>query len=299
LANDFVRSLRNAVLFGSVPAQAHITFLGRCRLFVDPSDNRGKSVLRSSGVTQPRVSLAWRGLAKRIRPDVVLDIGANYGEISLSLKYSEQSKVHLFEPNPHVRRYLDRSVSTHVNRQNIIVHSEVMSDRAGSVEFVIDRKWSGTSSVVGEIEDSGFKGGGEQSYERLNLSTSTIDQCVEAVSDRHLLFKIDVEGYERQVMLGMERTLRRSAAFGGIVEFDRLSLQRANTDPDAFVAHLKTLGIVHVLSGGTLSDMKVPPVHCDLVIVSDERYLDGLMRLPNILRTMSPRWLSGVFGGKS
>ncbi|WP_354267843.1 FkbM family methyltransferase [Bradyrhizobium ottawaense] len=282
-----------------MPAQAHIRFLGRCRLFVDPSDNRGQSVLRSCGVTQPRVSLVWRGLAKRIRPDIVLDIGANYGEISLSLKYSEQSQVHLFEPNPHVRRYLDRSVSTHVNRKNIIVHSEVVSDRPGFVEFVIDRKWSGTSSAVGEIEDSGFKGGGEQSYERLNLPTLTIDHCIEAVSCRSLLFKIDVEGYERQVMQGMERTLRGSASFGGIVEFDRNSLQRANTDPDAFVAQLRNIGIVHVLSGGTLSEMKVPPSHCDLVIVSDRKYLDGLTLLPNVLRAMSPRRLGRTLGGKS
>ncbi|MCK1328236.1 FkbM family methyltransferase [Bradyrhizobium sp. CW9] len=299
MASNFSRRLRNAVVFGTIPATTHVTFIGRGKLFVDPLDNRGQSVLKSLGATQPIISLVWRGLVRRIRPDIVLDVGANYGEIALSTKYSATSKIHLFEPNPHVRAYLNRSVSTHVNRENIQVHSEVASDRIGSVEFIIDRKWSGTSSVVGEIEDTGFKGQGAESYERLNLPTTTLDQCFGSVSNERLLFKIDVEGFENQVIQGMDRILRQSASFGGIIEFDRRSLLRANTDPDVFVAELRKRGEVKVLSNGTLSDLKRPPDHCDLLLVSKESYLEGLLLIPKLAKSISPRAVLNRIVGSS
>ncbi len=60
--------------------------------------------------------------------------------------------------------YLEKSVSARRDSGNIHLHAEFVSGQAGQQTFVVDRKWSGSSSTVGEISGSDLiKGDGQES----------------------------------------------------------------------------------------------------------------------------------------
>jgi FkbM family methyltransferase len=79
-------------------------------------------------------------------------------------------------------------------------------------QFVVDHKWSGTSSAIGRILDptNGFKRSGEEEFESIVVRSVRIDDILseQELADQTILFKIDVEGYEAKVIAGM-RTLSR------------------------------------------------------------------------------------------
>jgi len=280
--------LRNALLFRTLPKRDSVILFGRGELFIDTGDNRGRSILQNAGMTQPFTALLWRNLVSRLDPEIVLDIGANYGEIALSSTYSAGTQIHLFEPNPYVRTYLEKSVSTRRDSQNIRLHPELVGSQVGQQTFVVDRKWSGTSSAVGEISGSdGIKGDGAEHFEEITVASTTIDASLANAgvpAKRRLLFKIDVEGYEGHVLAGMKGTLRNAAAYAGIVEFDRDYLRRAGTDPEAMLRELSDLGVVSGVFGNQIfNDVDGLPGHFDLLVASSASVLAdigdaGMMR---------------------
>lgn len=269
--------LRNSLLFRTLPKRDSILLLGRGELFVDTKDNRGRAILQSAGMTQPFTAMLWTRLVRTLDPQIVLDIGANYGEIALSTSYSPRTQIHLFEPNPYVRCYLNKSVSSRADVDNFHVHSELVGSSVGRQTFVIDRKWSGTSSAVGEISGSDrIKGLGAEQFEEITVPCTTVDECLRASSLRHgrLLFKIDVEGYEGHVVTGMRNTLRDAAAYAGIVEFDRNYLQRAGTDPDELVRLFSERGVLRGVYGNrVVENLDELPDHVDLLVASSPSIL--------------------------
>jgi FkbM family methyltransferase len=189
------------------------------RLYVDTKENRGLRILRRVGETQPDISRLWRAAVTRIAPDVALDIGANYGEISIGATYPTETKVLLFEPNPNLQPFLQRSIASHVDKARITLIEAAVGPERGTVQIHYDRKWSGTSSIVRKPQDRGWKGKGELVVETLPTAVVAIDDVLaeRKLSAKRLLFKMDVEGYEWPALAGMIRSLE-SSNFLGIVE---------------------------------------------------------------------------------
>lgn len=270
--------LRNSLLFRTFAKHDSVLLFGRGELFVDTKDNRGRAILKSAGTTQPFTAMLWRRLVRTFDPQVVLDIGANYGEIALSSTYGPSTQIHLFEPNPYVTPYLEKSVSSRRDCENFHLHSELVGSSVGRQTFVIDRKWSGTSSAVGEISASDrVKGIGAEHFEELSVPSTTVDECLAnsgLTPGLRLLFKIDVEGYEGHVVAGMRRTLRDAVAYAGIVEFDRTYLQRAGTNPDELLRYFSETGVLRGASGNRIIErLDQLPEHVDLLVSSSPSIL--------------------------
>jgi hypothetical protein len=147
--------------------------LGSGKLYVNRADNRGKAILENNGVMQSQVSALWLSLVKLMSPTIVLDIGANHGEVSLSARYSQKARIMLFEPNPSLTPFLEQSISSHINRSQISLLTRLVSDSISEQPFYVDRKWSGTSSALGPLieETKSFKGEGPESFEKLLLAS--------------------------------------------------------------------------------------------------------------------------------
>ena len=118
--------LRNALQFGALPKRESVFLIGRGEIFVDTRDNRGRAILDCAGMTQPFTTALWRRLIKIIDPEIVLDIGANYGEIALSSTYGLGTQIHLFEPNPYVRAYLNKSILSRKDVRDVHLHPELV-----------------------------------------------------------------------------------------------------------------------------------------------------------------------------
>jgi FkbM family methyltransferase len=292
--NSTIRHLakrtRSFFVFGASRSGDSIQFSGTGDLYVSTGDNRGRAILDSFGVTQPRVTLLWRILTRHLAPTLILDIGANHGEVALSTRYSREARITLFEPNPALRPFLERSIAAHVNRSQISLSTSLVSDSCMEQHFFVDHKWSGTSSAVGPIldESNSVKGAGKECFEELVMRPVCIDDVVagKELGEQRLLFKIDVEGFEAKVIAGMTKTLRSVKVFAGITEFDRVLLRRAGTDPREFLSTLENLGVPMILEKGSLkrvgpnSDI---PDHTDIVIGSKESRL-GALELPTMAK---------------
>lgn len=193
----------------------HLSLEGTRRvLFVDPSDRRGKALLRHGGFYAAHVKDFWRWAADAFAPSLVLDVGVNYGEFFFSATYSSARRVVGVEANKNLEPWIIRSLETHPNASVFEIHYVIATDKtAGDGVLYVDTRWSGTSSV---------SSGGEQRREvPLAVPTMAMDDLLfaDARSNDRLLFKIDVEGHEPSVLEGMKQTLGRCGAALGVVEF--------------------------------------------------------------------------------
>lgn len=127
--------------------------------------------------------------------DIFLDVGANIGYFTriAGRLVGPAGHVHAFEPMPSAIRLL-RKNSEHL--PNISIHEIALSDHRGNSDFSI-RKQGETSSL----------GGDPQAAKMIRVRTDTIDNLFSA-HDRVDVIKIDVEGYEHEVLQGARDTLR-------------------------------------------------------------------------------------------
>jgi FkbM family methyltransferase len=268
-ARAAARAVRSAIIFGSFTSGDQIKLLRRGRLYVDRTDRRGQTLLEGGGPIYPGPALVWRELARYFRPDIFLDVGANYGEVALSTRYASDATVYLFEPNPRVVSFLRRSISSHPDRQRLNLVAQFASSNDGTQRFGISRCWSGNSHGINDSSSSAGNG----DYEIVDVPATTVDAVLKS---RHVLercklqFKVDVEGFEREVMLGMRETLSNVRAFAGLLEFDRARLARARTDPDRFWQELAALGDVFEIIKGRIRPAHLEHIgnHTDLLVAS-------------------------------
>jgi FkbM family methyltransferase len=176
------------------------------RLYVDPTDHRAWRLAMHSGALDIDAIRAWHLLARLIEPDLVLDVGANYGEVILSADYPVGADIHLVEPNPRLVRLLRRSISEAALPAT--VHQVAASDGSGVATMKISPKSSGTSTLEPRPWPT---------YREIEVETSRIDDFVQP-GHRRCLFKIDVEGHEGAVLAGMAETLAGCERWFGLIE---------------------------------------------------------------------------------
>jgi FkbM family methyltransferase len=137
------------------------------------------------------------------RPDVFLDIGANYGTHSL-LFLAHQIETVSFEPNESCHSYFKEACL--LNQFEPAIQAVALSDRTGCAElrYPEDATWMGSTRPTDTPElEPGHK-----------LITQKVGQCKlddyrESFGNRRLLVKIDTEGNEYFVLQGALLILRK------------------------------------------------------------------------------------------
>ena len=139
-------------------------------------------------------------ICRYLSPDsVAVDIGANIGITSLLLsRHLPNGRVFAFEPSPGVFSVLKDNL--HANQaENVIPANCAMGFRAGEMGFA-------DASAFGHLLDEGSM---LRARPSITIPVRTVDDFVlEAGLDRVDFVKIDVEGFEYDVLRGMERTER-------------------------------------------------------------------------------------------
>lgn len=245
-------------------------------VYVDPKDPRGWQIVLGLGRGhQPALIALWRKVTALADADLVIDVGANYGEFTLSGSYRAGTRVIAIEPNPAVAEYLRRSIADHQNADQIERHEVIVSDRGGvETELRIHPEWSGSASVALDGDD----------LASVTVPTQTLDQlCPEVTASMSIVLKIDVEGWERHVISGASTAIGRAGSVTAIVEFAPDHLRRADTDPAALFARLLTVGPCHSVSweGDIEAVQACPDTVTDLLVTSNPavaRWLDAQQR---------------------
>ncbi|MFV0535336.1 MAG: hypothetical protein ACK5MR_17040, partial [Cumulibacter sp.] len=81
--------------------------MGR-RIYVAEGDARGDALIAAGGDFNPGSLHLWRQALELREWDVIVDVGANYGEMLLGVDLPVASRVIAYEPNPHVLPHLKR-----------------------------------------------------------------------------------------------------------------------------------------------------------------------------------------------
>ncbi len=137
----------------------------------------------------------------------MFDVGCNVGNVAIrTWKTIPNVKIHLFEPNPLILDDLEKNIKKVPNKFKKI-NQLGFSDKKGYLDLSIDPTNTGVSSFEYEFG------------EKIKCPITTIDQYI---NDQKLikvgLCKIDVEGYELQVLEGAKESLSAEI-------FDALSLE--------------------------------------------------------------------------
>jgi FkbM family methyltransferase len=132
----------------------------------------------------------------------VLDIGANVGDwtLSIALRVGANGRVLAFEPVPYLADAISKT--SRINRQNQVeVHNLALSNEDGSAEFSVEQGNSGGSRLGPMSGD----------FSSITVPTRRLDSLLAERPDidRIDFIKIDVEGFELQVLEGARTTLAR------------------------------------------------------------------------------------------
>jgi len=143
-------------------------------------------------------------LRSHVQPDdIMLDIGANFGYYSLIFsKLAYRGLVHAFEPNPECYEILFLNTSS---ISNIISHQLAVSNKIETRQFFKHRAYG----MGGFIPQEGMNG-------IFQIETLPLDHFNFKRVD---WIKIDVEGFESQVIEGLADTIKRNLNIRLIIEF--------------------------------------------------------------------------------
>ena len=173
-----------------------------------------KSVSSRSTLFFPEKSIAkWffeKGIAEKpliewfcatfVKPDkVFLDIGAHVGTYTLTCA-PNAARTHAFECNPKVFCYLAANVALHQLESRVTVHPCALGSAAGVLPYIL------------RSEDGG--GNGLKVLNSSDSNRASIPVEVRTLDSFNLenigCIKIDVEGFEKDVLMGARDTLRRN-----------------------------------------------------------------------------------------
>jgi FkbM family methyltransferase len=183
----------------------------------------------------------------------VLDIGANLGlyTVLLSRLVGDDGSIISFEPDPDLFSALQSNCRT--NRAgNVELHNVAAGARSGRMVLSRSLANAGDNRLSGK-RDSQF-------CRPVEVRVATVD---EIVGERRVDFvKLDVQGWEGEVLRGMQRVLRSNPRLQICFEYWPHGLRDAGWDPMAFLNTLYDQGFeIYSISGepiGAVADWRPP-----------------------------------------
>lgn len=213
-----------------------------------PSRTSLTSKLRFILGTLDRESIAVCRLVVR-KGVTALDIGAHAGYYTrmLSDLVGPGGRVFAFEPHPDNFKMLITNVA---GRVNVLPVPAAVGARTGKAELYEMQSSSQHSLYDLSRHLPHFERRGS-----LVVEVTTVDDFLRAYGNPAVGFaKLDVEGAEPAVLVGMEQTIARSPDLVMIVEFNPPALVAVGVGPEGFLEQLHDLGfeVAAILSGGRL-----------------------------------------------
>lgn len=175
------------------------------RIGVDLRDAIGSEIFKQRIFDLGVSECAWRLLQPG---DQVIDAGANLGYMTMlfAARTGSAGLVHSFEPHPEVGAALQANVERAEQARNaarVVIHRCALGATRGNANLVETDYFAinqGTASI-GRVSN----GEGERLGRSHCVAVETLDECFP--TERFALLKIDVEGFELEVLKGAERLL--------------------------------------------------------------------------------------------
>jgi FkbM family methyltransferase len=165
------------------------------------ADNYIEWTILSTGTYEEEIGKLIKLFLKK--GDTALDIGANIGLQSLRMSHAigMEGKVYAFEPLEYLQEKFKKNISLN-KAANVILFPFALSDRQDETNFKIDsHSWN-----QGAFSLDNQNGG----HETQKVIVKVADEIPELQRlDNITMIKIDVEGFEYQVLQGLKQTLQK------------------------------------------------------------------------------------------
>jgi FkbM family methyltransferase len=186
-------------------------------------------------------------LRGRIRPgNICIDVGANVGAYVLQLaKWSAPNgRVIAFEPNPLARAILQRHVKWNHIEDRVLIERAAVSSIVGTLKMFVHRS-DGMSRLNAPNPRIAKRAFG------IEVPVITLSQFCQNRGIEPDCVMIDVEGFEIQVLLGFEATLKKiSKKIEIVIEMHPNAWESANTTRELAQETFASLGFVPVALTG-------------------------------------------------
>ena len=170
---------------------------------------------------------------------VAIDVGANVGwhTLLMAARVREEGRVLAFEPNPTVRQRLCEAIE--LNRlAQVSVHDCALSDTSGRVRFnapMASDPRAGTGCIAG-------RPGSSETDCMVEVRCETLDNVLQSTELARVDFiKIDVEGWEWNVLRGASATLQRYRPHI-VFEYDANYVERGGGSMDGLAEFFASRG---------------------------------------------------------
>jgi FkbM family methyltransferase len=144
--------------------------------------------------------------------DIVLDVGANIGYVSLyfGTLVGDRGRVYAFEPGQNNLSYLARNVA---QARNITIIPNALGERAETRPFHLENLTGQTNSFLSEFKT--LEAAARSHFMTVETKSVPVqvlrgDDFVEKNGIRPDFVKMDVEGFEYEVLKGLEKTICES-----------------------------------------------------------------------------------------
>jgi FkbM family methyltransferase len=170
---------------------------------------------------------------------IVVDVGANVGiHTSIAARsVAPHGTVYAFEPVPENFEILVGNLARN-QLTNVVVEQLAIGDEVGRSTIYLEDHSIGTHSLL--------RSDSSNQVQSLSVSVTTLDSYfVNEMPDVVNLLKIDVEGYEPNVLTGAAKLLARTDQL--LIEYNRVSIE-ANGGVDAFIELLAGFDYLHAIN---------------------------------------------------
>ena len=148
--------------------------------------------------------------SKENNTDMFIDIGSNSGLYTLMFaKNNSNIKILSYEPIKLTYEKQLRNISLNNLDQNIDVFNYGLSNKNGNSYFATKTSYNYKQSSTYKVSSKGDQ------ICKLNIFDEILN-----ITKKNLIIKIDVEGHEKQVLEGMERTLSQNSVLLQVEIFD-------------------------------------------------------------------------------
>ena len=198
-----------------------------------------------------------------------VDIGASFGHYTAlaSRLVGPTGKVFSFEPSPVAARSIAQFIKTNAV-QNVQLIRAAVGDRDGEIDIYLPGENAVVHSPSALVSDPTFT--------PCKVSVIALDNFKTLHDGRPIdLMKIDVEGFEPNVVAGMNKLARSGAIRNLMCEFNTGWLRRNNATADSLLSSIVDLGFI-------VSDQTESETHLESDGVTPYRLQDMLFRMKGI-----------------
>lgn len=193
---------RSMCRLGLVP---FVTLAQGARFLVDPTDYID-SCIAFDGMWEAAQLEELAALSSKRKIDVFLDVGANSGFYSTMFAIKNLAgDIVAFEPDPGNFARLMTNLAANGLGEKVKAHPFALGDRAGEVTLYEGARWNRGESTIAEPDQT------PKEVTHLVPQVRFDDEF--SLSGKSIIIKMDVEGYEFNVLAGMERTLKDNLCY--------------------------------------------------------------------------------------